>query len=118
MRTPHSNTFPFWKKLALPITALIGCLVLSIVVARSLPAGDPTLKSWVLIALAVGGIAATIATCLQIGRSLATPIAHLVDVARSVTHGRARNRASSEMAGQFRVLADALNQMIETRQKE
>ena len=118
MRPPHSNTFPFWKNLALPVTVLIGCLVLSIVVARSIPGSDPSIKSWVIIALAVGGIAATIATCLQVGRSLTKPIAHLVDVARSVTHGRARSRDTTQMAGQFRELSEALNQMIETRQKE
>ncbi len=89
-----------------------------IAVAQSLPAGNPSLKSWLLVGLAVSGIVATISACVQVGRSLARPISHLVEVARSVTHGRARHRASTDMQGQFKVLADALNQMIETRQRE
>src|SRR5262249_54732103 len=118
MRPPHSNTFPFWKHLALPVSVLIGCLVLSIYVAYSLPRGETTLQSWLLIALAVGAIAATVVPCLQVGRGLTKPIAHLVDVARSVTHGRARSRDTTVMAGQFRELSDALNQMIDIRKKE
>jgi len=118
MPTQHPTAFPFWKTLALPVAALIGCLLLMIAVAQSIPAGSVSLKSWLMVALAVGGILATITACLRVRRSLARPIAHLVEVARSVTHGRVRHRASPGMAGQFRVLADALNQMIETRQKE
>jgi two-component system cell cycle sensor histidine kinase/response regulator CckA len=118
MRAPPTNTFLFWRTLSLPVAVLIGCLVLMIVVAQSLPDGNPSVKSWLLVALAVGGIFATISACLRVGRSLTRPIAHLVEVARSVTHGRARHRASADMAGDFRVLADALNQMIETRQRE
>jgi two-component system cell cycle sensor histidine kinase/response regulator CckA len=118
MRVEHPTAISFWKTLALPVTALIGCLLLMIGVAHSFPGGSVSLKSWLMVALAVGGIAATILACVRVARSLARPIAHLVEVARSVTHGRARHRASPEMAGQFRVLADALNQMIETRQRE
>jgi signal transduction histidine kinase/ActR/RegA family two-component response regulator len=89
-----------------------------IAVAQSIPPGAASLKSWLLVVLAVLGILTTVLACVRVSRRLASPIDHLVEVARSVTHGRGRPRPSTDMAGQFRVLADALNQMIETRQKE
>jgi signal transduction histidine kinase/ActR/RegA family two-component response regulator len=119
MRTPHIHTFLFWRTLALPVTALIGCLGLMIAVAQTpLHPLDPSVKGWLLVTLAVGGMVAAISACVRVSRSLGRPIAHLVEVARSVTHGRARHRISADMTGDFRVLADALNQMIEIRQKE
>jgi signal transduction histidine kinase/ActR/RegA family two-component response regulator len=89
-----------------------------IAVAQSIPPGTAALKSWVLVALAVGGMGATIAACIRVWRSRAQPIAHLVEVARSVTHGRGRPRVLTGMDGQFGLLAEALNQMIETRARE
>lgn len=96
----------------------MGCLGLMIVVAQSFPPGNPSLKSWLMVALAAGGVAAAIAGCVQVARNLVRPISHLVEMARSVTHGRTRQRVSPEMVGQFGVLADALNQMIEIRERE
>ncbi|HZJ13815.1 MAG TPA: HAMP domain-containing protein, partial [Chthoniobacteraceae bacterium] len=49
--------------------------------------------------------------------SISRPISHLVEVARVISNGRTRHRASPEAAGDFRVLADAFNQMIEARQQ-
>ena len=106
----------FWKALAVPVASLVGCLLAIIAVARFLPPTGALLASWLLVALAAGAIASTVCACVCVRRSLAKPLGHLVEVARAVTHGRGRFRASYELAGEFRELAEALNQMIDTRQ--
>jgi signal transduction histidine kinase/CheY-like chemotaxis protein len=68
------------------------------------------------MALAVGGIAAAVAACVRVGRSMAAPVAHLVEVLQAVKNGREKHRASGKMAGELSPLAEALNQMIEARQ--
>jgi len=118
MRNTHTPTIFFWKNLALPFGALVGCLLLIITVAHSLPsAGEEWWRQWLLISLAVGGMVAAVTACVRAGRSMAAPVAHLVEVAMAVKNGRARHRASGKMAGEFRPLAEALNQMIEARQQ-
>jgi len=118
MRNAQTTTLFFWKNLALPFGALVGCLLLIITVARSLPTvGDEWWQQWLLISLAVGGMVAAVTACVRAGRSMAAPMAHLVEVAMAVKNGRARHRASGKMAGEFRPLAEALNQMIEARQQ-
>src|SRR5579862_2023553 len=118
MRDSQTPTLFIWRSLALPFCVLLACLVLIITVAHSLPVtSSGEWREWLLILLAAGAIAAAVATCVQAGRSMAAPVAHLVDVALAVKNGRAKHRASGKMAGEFRPLADALNQMIEARQR-
>jgi signal transduction histidine kinase/ActR/RegA family two-component response regulator len=71
---------------------------------------------WLLIGLACATVSCALATVLLATRSIARPMGHLVEVARAITNGRTRHRASPEAAGDFRMLADAFNQMIEARQ--
>jgi C4-dicarboxylate-specific signal transduction histidine kinase len=66
---------------------------------------------------AVIAVACSAATVLLAVRSIAQPLAHLVEVARTITRGRARLRASPKAAGDFRALAEAFNQMIDARQQ-
>ena len=66
---------------------------------------------------AVAAVACSSATVILAVRSIAQPVAHLVEVARTITRGRARLRASPEAAGDFRILAEAFNQMIDARQQ-
>ena len=66
---------------------------------------------------AVAAVACSSATVILAVRSIAHPVAHLVEVARTITRGRARLRASPEAAGDFRILAEAFNQMIDARQQ-
>jgi signal transduction histidine kinase len=118
MRHAQTPTVFLWKSLALPFGVLLACLVLIITIAHSLPQGaTEQWRQWVLITLAGAAILAAVATCLRAGRSMAGPVAHLVEVAMAVKNGRAKHRASSAVAGEFRPLADALNQMIEARQR-
>ena len=118
MRNSQTPTLFIWRSLALPFGALVACVGLIITVARTLPiASNELWQQWVLIALALGALAAAVATCLRMGRSMAAPVAHLVEVALAVKNGRAKHRASDKVAGEFRPLADALNQMIEARQR-
>ena len=96
----------------------MACLVLIITVAHSLPLGSSgAWREWLLIVLALGALVAAVATCIRAGRSMAVPVAHLVEVALAVKNGRARHRASGKMVAEFRPLAEALNQMIEARQR-
>jgi signal transduction histidine kinase/CheY-like chemotaxis protein len=118
MRDSQTPTLFLWRSLALPFGALVACLVLIITVAHSLPLGSNGVwREWLLIVLALGAMVAAVATCIRAGRSMAVPVAHLVEVAMAVKNGRARHRASGKMAGEFRPLAEALNQMIEARQR-
>jgi signal transduction histidine kinase/CheY-like chemotaxis protein len=118
MRNTQTSTFFFWKTLALPFGALVGCFLLIITVAHSLPtAGEEWWQEWLLISLAVGGMIAAAIACVRAGRSMTVPVAHLVEVALAVKNGRPRHRASGQIAGEFRPLAEALNQMIEARQQ-
>jgi signal transduction histidine kinase/CheY-like chemotaxis protein len=97
---------------------LVGCLVLIITIAHSLPLATTGLwQQWGLISLSIGALIAAVATCVRAGRSMAIPVQHLVEVAMAVKNGRAKHRASGKMAAEFRPLADALNQMIEARQR-
>lgn len=113
---PHQPTvFFFWKNLALPLGALLVCLMLIIAIAHSLPiSSNEAWKQWLLVFLGGAGILASVAACLRVGKSVAAPVAHLVDVARAITHGR-KEKASGQMVGEFQVLAEALNKMIESR---
>lgn len=70
-----------------------------------------------LTVAAVAAVACSSATVILAVRSIAQPVAHLVEVARTITRGRARLRASPEIAGDFRILAEAFNQMIDARQQ-
>jgi signal transduction histidine kinase len=118
MRDGQTPNLFLWRSLALPFGALVTCLGLIITVAHSLPvAANGVWQEWLLIVLAVGALAAAVATCLRAGRSFAVPLEHLVDVTVAVKNGRARHRASGKVAGEFRPLAEALNQMIEARQR-
>jgi signal transduction histidine kinase/CheY-like chemotaxis protein len=82
-----------------------------------------TFKRTIFWAEAVLTITATVAVACSSAivvlavRSIAQPMAHLVEVARTITRGRARLRASPEVAGDFRILAEAFNQMIDARQQ-
>jgi signal transduction histidine kinase len=118
MRSSPTSTLYFWKNLAFPLALLIGCLLLIITVAHSIPASpEEAWRQWLLVVLAVGGILAVVAACVRVGRSMAAPVAHLVEVVMAVKNGRARYRASGQVAREFRPLAEALNQMIEARQR-
>ncbi|WP_162145289.1 ATP-binding protein [Chthoniobacter flavus] len=93
-------------------------MVLIITIVHSLPLASAALwQQWLLISLAVGAMIAAVATCVRAGRSMTIPVQHLVEVAMAVKNGRAKHRASGKVAGEFRPLADALNQMIEARQR-
>jgi len=117
MRPSQTPTLYFWKHLARPLALLTGCLLLIITVAHSLAASPGGVwRVWVLTALALGGMGAAVVACVRVARSLAAPVAHLVEVALAGKHGRAKYRASGEMAGELRPLAEALNQMIEARE--
>ncbi|MDR3405501.1 MAG: response regulator [Chthoniobacter sp.] len=117
MRSQTPSLF-IWRSLALPFCVLVGCLVLIITIAHSLPQTPSGVwQQWVLISLAVAAMVAAVATCVRAGRSMAAPVAHLVEVAMAVKNGRAKHRASGKVAGEFRPLAEALNQMIEARQR-
>jgi signal transduction histidine kinase len=118
MRDSQTPTLFMWRSLALPFGALVLCLVLIITIAHSLPVTSAGMwREWLLILLAVGALVAAVATCIRAGRSMSVPVAHLVEVALAVKNGRARHRASGKVAGEFRHLAEALNQMIEARQQ-
>ncbi|MEZ0258834.1 MAG: ATP-binding protein [Chthoniobacter sp.] len=117
MRSQTPSLF-IWRSLALPFCVLVGCLVLIITIVHSLPMASSAMwQQWLLISLAVGAMIAAVATCVRAGRSMAVPVQHLVEVAMAVKNGRAKHRASGKVAGEFRPLADALNQMIEARQR-
>ena len=118
MRSSQTPSLFIWRSLALPFCVLVGCLVLIITIAHSLPQASTGMwQQWLLISLAVGAMAAAVATCVKAGRSMAEPVQHLVEVAMAVKNGRAKHRASGKVAGEFRPLAEALNQMIEARQR-
>ncbi len=118
-QTPTALTYGGASQL--PFGALVACLVLIITVAHSLPLGSSgEWREWLLIVLAIGALIAAVAT-VRIGAgpvtTMAVPVAHLVEVAMAVKNGRGRHRASGKVAGEFRPLAEALNQMIEARQR-
>ena len=118
MRSSPTPSLFIWRSLALPFCVLVGCLVLIITIVHSLPMASSAMwQQWLLIFLAVGAMIAAVATCVRAGRSMAIPVQHLVEVAMAVKNGRAKHRASGKVAGEFRPLADALNQMIEARQR-
>jgi len=118
MRDSQTPSIFLWRTLALPFGALVVCLGLIITVAHSIPVtANGVWREWLLIFLALGALVAAVATCIRAGRSMAVPVAHLVEVAMAVKNGRARHRASDKVAGEFRPLAEALNQMIEARQR-
>ncbi|MEP6673266.1 MAG: HAMP domain-containing protein, partial [Chthoniobacter sp.] len=118
MRSSQTPSLFIWRSLALPFCVLVGCLVLIITIAHSLPqTATGVWQQWLLIFFAVSAMIAAVATCVRAGRSMAAPVAHLVEVAMAVKNGRAKHRASGKVAGEFRPLAEALNQMIEARQR-
>src|SRR5262249_42128165 len=97
---------------------MLGCLGMIITVVHSLPlAAGGAWQEWILIMLAIAAMLSAIATCIRAGRSMKAPVAHLVEAALAVKNGRAKHRASGNVAGEFRPLAEALNQMIEARQR-
>jgi len=77
----------------------------------------PVLKRCGIILMAVMCVAAGIAMVLRIAETITRPVDHFVEIARAITHGRARQRASLEAAGHFRILAEAFNQMVDARQQ-
>lgn len=118
MRSSQTPSLFIWRSLALPFCVLVGCLVLIITIVHSLPMASSAMwQQWLLISLAIGAMIAAVATCVRAGRSMAAPVQHLVEVAMAVKNGRAKHRASGKVAGEFRPLAEALNQMIEARQR-
>lgn len=118
MRSTQSPPLFLWRSLALPFCVLVGCLVLIITIVHSLPLTSAAMwQQWLLISLAIGAMIAAVATCVRAGRSMSVPVQHLVEVAMAVKNGRAKHRASGKVAGEFRPLAEALNQMIEARQR-
>ena len=118
MRNSQTPSLVIWRSLALPMCVMLGCLVMIISVVHSLPmAAGGAWQEWILIVLAVAAMLAAVATCIRAGRSMKAPVAHLVEVALAVKNGRAKHRASGKVAGEFRPLAEALNQMIEARQR-
>lgn len=118
MRSSPTPSLFIWRSLALPFCILVACLVLIITIVHSLPMASSAMwQQWLLISLAIGAMIAAVATCVRAGRSMAVPVQHLVEVAMAVKNGRAKHRASGKVAGEFRPLAEALNQMIEARQR-
>ncbi len=118
MRSSQTPSLFIWRSLALPFCVLVACLVLIITIVHSLPMASAGMwQQWLLISLAVGAMLAAVATCVRAGRSMTVPVQHLVEVAMAVKNGRAKHRASGKVAGEFRPLAEALNQMIEARQR-
>jgi signal transduction histidine kinase/CheY-like chemotaxis protein len=94
---------------------LIACAVGVIAVVHLHSKLGATVAAWLVTLLACGVIGAALSVFVYATRSVAKPMAHLVEVARAVTHGRSRQRASPDAAGDFRLLAEAFNQMIEAR---
>jgi signal transduction histidine kinase/ActR/RegA family two-component response regulator len=89
------------------------------------PAGTASAKAggaaahparWVLSWLAVAAAASAVAAVAHAVQHATKPTKHLVEVARAITHGHWRTRARVEGAGDFRLLAEAFNQMIDARQ--
>jgi signal transduction histidine kinase/ActR/RegA family two-component response regulator len=70
-----------------------------------------------LIAAGALCIASVVAVARLTSHSIAQPLAHLVDIAGDVTHGRARRRTSPEQAGGLRELAEAFNRMLDAQQQ-
>lgn len=63
----------------------------------------------VLIVVLVGAILLGIAIVVSTTRSITTPLAELVAHARALSQGRLEHRTGSEVTGEFRDLADAMN---------
>jgi signal transduction histidine kinase/ActR/RegA family two-component response regulator len=86
--------------------------------ANPAPVASPTLLfRGGMILFALLGIGAAVGLIRRMAENITKPVAHFVDVARSITHGRAKIRASVEAAGHFWPLAEAFNQMIDARQQ-
>src|SRR4051794_23049158 len=62
-------------------------------------------------------VASVVVVARLASHSIAQPLAHLVDIAGDVTHGRARRRASPALAGGLRELAEAFNRMLDAQQQ-
>jgi signal transduction histidine kinase/ActR/RegA family two-component response regulator len=116
VKSAQPAPFTLRKHLALPIAGLIACSLVTISLVHLDLGLSSAVVAWIVTALAGGTILAGFAVIVFTTRSVARPMAHLVEIARAITNGRARQRASPEKAGDFRVLADAFNRMIEARQ--
>jgi signal transduction histidine kinase/CheY-like chemotaxis protein len=75
-----------------------------------------TRARWSVTLLALGSFACVLVTVYCGTRRIGGAVAHLVEVARDVTRGGRRGRASLAAAGDLRVLAEAFNGMIDARQ--
>ncbi len=83
--------------------------------AMSAMAARLGLGGWLLALLAATSFAGAAGTVYFGSRANTRPIKYLVDIARDVTHGRARRKAKPEETGELRDLAEAMNQMMDAR---
>ena len=70
---------------------------------------------WLLTLLIGGTVCWGIWALALAARGIAAPAKHLAEIARAIIQGNSKRRANVKLSGEFHLLAEALNEMIDAR---
>ncbi len=82
---------------------------------RAASASALAVARWLLTLLIGGTVCWGIWALALAARGIAAPAKHLAEIARAIIQGNSKRRANVKVSGEFHLLAEALNEMIDAR---